>query len=73
MQSLLIISFVENERLGKKETWLYGEFLRSLSSSSNPIGMPTLSIVYPTVQNVRESVEGYVAGGSLPVPEKFGA
>jgi hypothetical protein len=31
-----------------------------------PAGAPSLMIVYPTVDNVRESLEGYAAGGALP-------
>lgn len=27
---------------------------------------PELKLIYPTVDNVRTSLEGYMAGGSLP-------
>ncbi|XP_036449802.1 tyrosyl-DNA phosphodiesterase 1 [Colossoma macropomum] len=53
-----------------KTKWLAAEFQRTLttlgkaSSSSSP-GTPVL-LVYPSVDNVRTSLEGYPAGGSLP-------
>ncbi|KAL7862424.1 hypothetical protein SRHO_G00138650 [Serrasalmus rhombeus] len=53
-----------------KTKWLAAEFQRTLttlgkaSSSSSP-GTSVL-LVYPSVDNVRTSLEGYPAGGSLP-------
>uniref|UniRef100_W5LH18 Tyrosyl-DNA phosphodiesterase 1 n=1 Tax=Astyanax mexicanus TaxID=7994 RepID=W5LH18_ASTMX len=54
-----------------KTKWLAAEFQRTLmtlgkagSSSSSP-DTPML-LVYPSVDNVRTSLEGYPAGGSLP-------
>lgn len=47
------------------EQWLTGQFLCSLAG-----GMPTdgrrLRIIYPCLEDVRNSNEGYEAGGSLP-------
>ncbi|CAI5448701.1 unnamed protein product [Caenorhabditis angaria] len=49
-------------------SWLRGEFLKSLEGSSPaPSTSPArLYLIYPTVENVRESCEGYEAGCSLP-------
>ncbi|KAI3633879.1 hypothetical protein MIR68_008211 [Amoeboaphelidium protococcarum] len=65
------------------DSWLTGEFLTSLSSSSQRKQEPTLTsvlgsqnsqcdmkLVFPTVDNVRNSLEGYDAGGSIPFDEK---
>lgn len=64
------------------DSWLTGEFLSSLSSSQSK-QKPTLTsalskqnsqcdmkLVFPTVDNVRNSLEGYDAGGSIPFDEK---
>jgi tyrosyl-DNA phosphodiesterase-1 len=48
------------------ESWLCGQFLRSLSNSSNTLTNAQLKIVWPSVANVRNSLEGYAAGGSIP-------
>ncbi|KAI4885247.1 hypothetical protein NFI96_003116 [Prochilodus magdalenae] len=53
-----------------KTKWLAAEFQRTLTtlgkaSSSSSAGTPVL-LVYPSVDNVRTSLEGYPAGGSLP-------
>uniref|UniRef100_A0A8C1ZYC2 Tyrosyl-DNA phosphodiesterase 1 n=1 Tax=Cyprinus carpio TaxID=7962 RepID=A0A8C1ZYC2_CYPCA len=45
-----------------KTKWLAAEFQRTLTT----LGKPGKSLVYPSVENVRTSLEGYPAGGSLP-------
>ena len=52
--------------------WLTGEFLVSLASTSSlqPLRRPSLKLVFPSVENVRQSLEGYPAGGSLPYSSK---
>ncbi|XP_034040964.1 tyrosyl-DNA phosphodiesterase 1 [Thalassophryne amazonica] len=51
-----------------KTKWLAGEFQRTLTtlgkSSHRPD--PPVHLVYPSVEDVRNSLEGYPAGGSLP-------
>ncbi|XP_076011906.1 tyrosyl-DNA phosphodiesterase 1 [Genypterus blacodes] len=51
-----------------KTKWLAGEFQRTLTtlgkSSLRP--EPPIHLVYPSVDDVRTSLEGYPAGGSLP-------
>ncbi|XP_061602938.1 tyrosyl-DNA phosphodiesterase 1 [Cololabis saira] len=51
-----------------KSKWLCGEFQRTLStlgkSSLRPD--PSMHLLYPSVDDVRTSLEGYPAGGSLP-------
>ncbi|KAF7647078.1 hypothetical protein LDENG_00177710 [Lucifuga dentata] len=51
-----------------KTKWLAGEFQQTLTtlgkSSSRP--EPPIHLVYPSVEDVRTSLEGYPAGGSLP-------
>uniref|UniRef100_A0A914XB49 Aprataxin and PNK-like factor PBZ domain-containing protein n=1 Tax=Plectus sambesii TaxID=2011161 RepID=A0A914XB49_9BILA len=53
----------------KPETWVCGQFLRSLVG-----GQPTTNcrplLIYPTVNDVRNSLEGYIAGASLPYQSK---
>ncbi|XP_062974016.1 tyrosyl-DNA phosphodiesterase 1 [Elgaria multicarinata webbii] len=51
--------------------WLCSEFRDSLASLGNSVKTLTnhevpIHLVYPTVDNVRQSLEGYPAGGSLP-------
>ncbi|XP_041669992.1 tyrosyl-DNA phosphodiesterase 1 [Cheilinus undulatus] len=51
-----------------KTKWLAGEFQRTMTmlgkSSLRPD--PPIHLVYPSVEDVRTSLEGYPAGGSLP-------
>ncbi|KAM9817609.1 tyrosyl-DNA phosphodiesterase 1 [Neosynchiropus ocellatus] len=51
-----------------KTKWLAGEFQRTLTtlgkSSQRPD--PPVHLLYPAVEDVRTSLEGYPAGGSLP-------
>lgn len=51
------------------DQWLCGEWLQSLATvkgSTPQVLCPGLKLVYPTVDNVRCSLEGYPAGASLP-------
>ncbi|RWS11054.1 tyrosyl-DNA phosphodiesterase 1-like protein, partial [Dinothrombium tinctorium] len=53
------------------ERWLTGEFLDSLKTTGNrPEFKKTfLKLIFPCVEDVRNSLEGYMAGGSLPYSE----
>ncbi|XP_063902388.1 tyrosyl-DNA phosphodiesterase 1-like [Zophobas morio] len=46
-----------------QERWLLEEFKKSLEGANDNID---LKIIFPTVENVRESNCGYASGGSLP-------
>ncbi|NXX49337.1 TYDP1 phosphodiesterase, partial [Tricholaema leucomelas] len=51
--------------------WLCSEFQESLVTAGSSVATPLkcdvpMHLVYPTVNNVRQSLEGYPAGGSLP-------
>uniref|UniRef100_A0A915CUV0 Tyrosyl-DNA phosphodiesterase n=1 Tax=Ditylenchus dipsaci TaxID=166011 RepID=A0A915CUV0_9BILA len=48
------------------QAWLCDEFLSSLSGKKGLINPKFLKLVYPTVENVRNSLEGWSAGNSLP-------
>ncbi|XP_006879188.1 PREDICTED: tyrosyl-DNA phosphodiesterase 1 [Elephantulus edwardii] len=58
--------------MGSDESkWLSSEFKESLvtlGKETRPLGRSTapLHLIYPSVENVRTSLEGYPAGGSLP-------
>ncbi|CAB3995701.1 tyrosyl-DNA phosphodiesterase 1-like [Paramuricea clavata] len=59
-----------------KSKWLCSEWLRSLASTNSLTSLdhdPSLHLMFPTVENVRTSLEGYVAGGSLPYSWKTAA
>uniref|UniRef100_A0A665W9L0 Tyrosyl-DNA phosphodiesterase 1 n=1 Tax=Echeneis naucrates TaxID=173247 RepID=A0A665W9L0_ECHNA len=51
-----------------KTKWLSGEFQRTLTTlgKSSHCSDPPLHLLYPSVEDVRTSLEGYPAGGSLP-------
>lgn len=54
-----------------KDRWLCSEWLQSLATcSGNMMPRPALHLLFPTVDNVRQSLEGYPAGGSLPYSSK---
>lgn len=48
----------------KPESWLLGQFLQSLNGGEK-LGQQNLKVIFPCVEDVRNSVEGYLAGGSL--------
>uniref|UniRef100_T1JFN0 PBZ-type domain-containing protein n=1 Tax=Strigamia maritima TaxID=126957 RepID=T1JFN0_STRMM len=50
------------------DLWLNKEFLISLSATkqTTPTKSPKLQLIFPCVENVRLSLEGYPAGGNLP-------
>uniref|UniRef100_A0A7N8WSS7 Tyrosyl-DNA phosphodiesterase 1 n=1 Tax=Mastacembelus armatus TaxID=205130 RepID=A0A7N8WSS7_9TELE len=51
-----------------KTKWLAGEFQRTLTTlgKSSVRPEPPMHLLYPSVEDVRTSLEGYPAGGSLP-------
>ncbi|XP_034729161.1 tyrosyl-DNA phosphodiesterase 1 [Etheostoma cragini] len=51
-----------------KTKWLKGEFQRTMTTlgKSSLRSDPPMYLVYPSVDDVRTSLEGYPAGGSLP-------
>uniref|UniRef100_A0A8C4HL05 Tyrosyl-DNA phosphodiesterase 1 n=1 Tax=Dicentrarchus labrax TaxID=13489 RepID=A0A8C4HL05_DICLA len=51
-----------------KTKWLAGEFQRTMTTlgKSSLRSDPPMHLVYPSVEDVRTSLEGYPAGGSLP-------
>lgn len=58
------------------EKWLLQEFCKSLSGGrvvddqGRLLGTGDISIVWPTVEEVRNSLEGWMAGSSIPGPAK---
>ncbi|KAL2642241.1 hypothetical protein R1flu_009828 [Riccia fluitans] len=55
------------------EKWI-SELKKSMSagrsSTKKPLGEGSVLFVWPTVEDIRCSLEGYAAGGSVPSPEK---
>lgn len=66
----LVAQFSSIGSLGSSaEAWLTGEFLRSLATVKNSgpaVQSVPLKLIFPTVTDVRCSLEGYPAGQSLP-------
>lgn len=53
--------------LGKSpDTWLTGEFAESLSTVKGGVQKPMVQLVFPTVECIRNSLEGYCGGSSVP-------
>ena len=67
----LICQFSSIGCLGKRDAWLEAEFQRSLSAARSPGPLLHMGVIYPTVEDVRNSIEGYQAGGSLPFSERL--
>jgi hypothetical protein len=76
-QGQLICQFSSIGHLGKDRAgWFGGEFARALRSKQDtatshimPVAPPV--VVFPSVENVRTSGEGYSAGWSLPHSNKY--
>ncbi|CAG0899423.1 unnamed protein product [Darwinula stevensoni] len=45
-------------------TWLESEWAKSLAGFQ--LGNPKVQLIFPTVDDVRNSLDGYISGGSLP-------
>ncbi|KHN78423.1 putative tyrosyl-DNA phosphodiesterase [Toxocara canis] len=56
----------------KPDSWLTGQFLKSLSGGTS-VPENSLRLIYPCVEDVRNSVEGYMAGGALPYQKSTAA
>ncbi|EPS64521.1 hypothetical protein M569_10259, partial [Genlisea aurea] len=55
------------------EKWmneLASSMLAGTAENKNPLGTGKASIIWPTVEDVRCSLEGYAAGNSIPSPQK---
>ncbi|GBB91821.1 hypothetical protein RclHR1_01920025 [Rhizophagus clarus] len=72
LDSTIICQFSSIGSLGKDEKWLIEEFAESLkyAKNQNQCGEPDIKLVYPTVENVSNSLEGWAAGNSLPFDHK---
>ncbi|CAB4391691.1 unnamed protein product [Rhizophagus irregularis] len=72
LDSTIICQFSSIGSLGKDEKWLIEEFAESLkyAKNQNQCSEPDIKLVYPTVENVSNSLEGWAAGNSLPFDHK---
>ncbi|KAJ3106081.1 tyrosyl-DNA phosphodiesterase 1 [Phlyctochytrium planicorne] len=70
--SSIVLQFSSIGSLGNTNKWLVDEFGASLSrtSTSGLMPNPPLKIVFPTVEEVRDSNQGWSAGRSIPHNEK---
>ncbi|KAJ3032767.1 tyrosyl-DNA phosphodiesterase 1, partial [Rhizophlyctis rosea] len=73
--SMIIGQFSSIGSLGPTDDWLKNEFGTSLSISRNTSHSftspkPLIKLVFPTVENVRTSLEGWAAGNSIPFDSK---
>ncbi|CAG8540689.1 14308_t:CDS:2 [Funneliformis mosseae] len=68
LESTVICQFSSVGSLGKDESWLINEFADSLNhaKNQNQCSDPEIKLIYPTVENVRDSLEGWAAGRALP-------
>nr|CCA15048.1 tyrosylDNA phosphodiesterase putative [Albugo laibachii Nc14] len=52
------------------EPWLYHEFTESLQAHSTTKQRPALHLIWPSAEQVRNSIEGWNAGRAIPCPLK---
>ncbi|KAI8822250.1 tyrosyl-DNA phosphodiesterase-domain-containing protein [Fimicolochytrium jonesii] len=71
-KSILVGQFSSIGSLGVTDDWLTNDFGVSLSAARNrqECSTPNFKLVFPTVENVRTSFEGWAAGGSIPFDSK---
>lgn len=50
---------------GTPESWLFGDFARSLSEKETTSTFP-VDVIYPSFNNVKQSHDGLAGGGCLP-------
>ncbi|TPX62459.1 hypothetical protein SpCBS45565_g07020 [Spizellomyces sp. 'palustris'] len=71
-KSIVVGQFSSIGSLGTSDEWLTQEFGASLSTARNlaECRPPSIRLVFPTVENVRSSLEGWAAGNSIPFDSK---
>lgn len=65
--SEIVVQISSIATLGAKDEWLQGTLFKALSSSKNkPSGTrPRFKVVFPTADEIRQSLDGYASGGSI--------
>lgn len=51
-------------------SWVCGELRASMSAPSKPLEGPSIKLIYPTLDNVKESHDGLLGGACLPYQKK---
>ena len=65
-QPYIVMQVSSVASLGKGDAWLRGTFLEALSAtSSTPKSRLKFSLVFPTADEIRRSLDGYASGGSI--------
>ncbi|KAJ9132487.1 Tyrosyl-DNA phosphodiesterase [Coniochaeta hoffmannii] len=66
--SEIVVQISSIATLGPSPTWLRDTFFSALSSRKGPAGnspKPSFKVVFPTADEIRRSLDGYAAGGSI--------
>jgi len=63
------VSSVATLAMGSKDSWLTPIFLKALSTTApnNPSPRPEFSIIFPTPDEIRASLNGYESGGAVHI------
>ncbi|PHH59339.1 hypothetical protein CDD81_3367 [Ophiocordyceps australis] len=67
-QSEIVVQVSSIATLGSTDDWLQKTLFEALASTSSSHGCqkrPVLRLVFPTANEIRESIDGYVSGGSI--------
>lgn len=67
-QSEIVVQISSIATLGPTDNWLRKTLFDSLSASKNKAGreeQPNFKVVFPTTDEIRRSLDGYVSGGSI--------
>ena len=66
LEDVIACQFSSIGSLGANDSWVQQQFGKALRSPKEAFNKPKLKLVYPTRKQVEESLEGIIAGGSLP-------
>ena len=66
LQSRIIAQISSIASLGSGDKWLRETLFKALSASANPTNKkPQFSIIFPTADEIRRTIDGYSCGGSI--------
>lgn len=64
-KSEIVVQISSIATLGPTDTWLRQSLFGSLKSSNNAASEPSFKVVFPTPDEIRQSLDGYESGGSI--------
>jgi MATE family multidrug resistance protein len=63
--STIVVQISSIATLGAQDDWLQRTLFDSLATSLTPTNRPTFKVIFPTADEIRDSLDGYASGNSI--------